>query len=294
MNSVILGWGPKYGSILPAVGFFLALAVLPVANLFFLSFMEISWIGGVVEREFVGVENYIALADDPLLKAGIVNTLILVVVATSCQVALGLALALACSSLGPSSRTYRTLFILPILIPGIIIGAIWRLMYNFQFGIINQALDAVGISGIDWLGSPSLALASVIVVDIWHWTPFSFLLLLAAVEGLPKDVSEAAKVDGATAWQEFRRVSLPLLWPAIFTTFVFRAVIAFKVFDEIFLLTSGGPGTATEVISFTIYQRFFLQDNPGYGSAISVTVIFSVALVIAIALQFRGRQDAAG
>ena len=247
MNSVSLGWGPKYGSVLPAVAVFLALAVLPVANLFFLSFMEISWTGGVMQREFVGTENYRALADDPLLKAGIVNTLILVVVATSCQVALGLALALGCSSLGTSSRTYRTLFILPILIPGIIIGAIWRLMYNFQFGIINQALD----------------------------------------------VAEAAKVDGATAWQEFRRVSLPLLWPAIFTTFVFRAVIAFKVFDEIFLLTSGGPGTATEVISFTIYQRFFLQDNPGYGSAISVTVIFSVALVIAIALQFRSRQDVA-
>ena len=293
MNSVSLGWGPKYGSVLPAVAVFLALAVLPVANLFFLSFMEISWTGGVMQREFVGTENYRALADDPLLKAGIVNTLILVVVATSCQVALGFALALGCSSLGTSSRTYRTLFILPILIPGIIIGAIWRLMYNFQFGIINQALDVVGIPAIDWLGSPSLALASVIVVDIWHWTPFSFLLLLAAVEGLPKDVSEAAKVDGATAWQEFRRVSLPLLWPAIFTTFVFRAVIAFKVFDEIFLLTSGGPGTATEVISFTIYQRFFLQDNPGYGSAISVTVIFSVALVIAIALQFRSRQDVA-
>nr|WP_306267354.1 sugar ABC transporter permease [Pararhizobium sp. IMCC3301] len=293
MSSVSLGWGPKYGSILPAVAFFLALAVLPVANLLFLSFMEISWTGGVMQREFVGTENYRALADDPLLKAGIVNTLILVVVATSCQVALGLALALGCSSLGTSSRTYRTLFILPILIPGIIIGAIWRLMYNFQFGIINQALDVVGIPAIDWLGSPHLALASVIVVDIWHWTPFSFLLLLAAVEGLPKDVSEAAKVDGATAWQEFRRVSLPLLWPAIFMTFVFRAVIAFKVFDEIFLLTSGGPGTATEVISFTIYQRFFLQDNPGYGSAISVTVIFSVALVIAIALQFRSRQDVA-
>jgi multiple sugar transport system permease protein len=283
---------PKYGSLFPAVAFFLALAALPVANLLFLSFMEISWTGGVVQREFVGLENYAALGDDPLLKAGIVNTLILVLVATSCQVALGLVLALACSSLGTGSRLYRTLFILPILIPGIIIGAIWRLMYNFQFGIINQGLDLLGIPAVDWLGSPHLALASVIVVDIWHWTPFSFLLLLAAVEGLPKDVSEAAKVDGATAWQEFRRVSLPLLWPAIVTTFIFRAVIAFKVFDEVFLLTSGGPGTATEVISFTIYQRFFLQDNPGYGSAISVAVIFSVALIIAIALQMQNRREA--
>lgn len=292
MTSVQLGWMPKYGSLFPAVVFFLALAVLPVANLIFLSFMDISWSGGVVQREFVGLENYAALGDDPLLKAGIVNTLILVVVATSCQVLLGLALAIACSSLGHGSRFYRTLFILPILIPGIIIGAIWRLMYNFQFGIINQGLDLLGIPAVDWLGSPHLALASVIVVDIWHWTPFSFLLLLAAVEGLPKDVSEAAKVDGATAWQEFRRVSLPLLWPAIFMTFIFRAVIAFKVFDEVFLLTSGGPGTATEVISFTIYQRFFLQDNPGYGSAISVAVIFSVALIIAIALQLQNRREA--
>lgn len=292
MTSVQLGWMPKYGSLFPAVVFFLALAVLPVANLIFLSFMDISWSGGVVQREFVGLENYAALGDDPLLKAGIVNTLILVVVATSCQVLLGLALAIACSSLGHGSRLYRTLFILPILIPGIIIGAIWRLMYNFQFGIINQGLDLLGIPAVDWLGSPHLALASVIVVDIWHWTPFSFLLLLAAVEGLPKDVSEAAKVDGATAWQEFRRVSLPLLWPAIFMTFIFRAVIAFKVFDEVFLLTSGGPGTATEVISFTIYQRFFLQDNPGYGSAISVAVIFSVALIIAIALQLQNRREA--
>lgn len=292
MTTVQLGWMPKYGSLFPAVAFFLALAALPVANLLFLSFMEISWTGGVVQREFVGLENYAALGDDPLLKAGIVNTLILVLVATSCQVALGLVLALACSSLGTGSRLYRTLFILPILIPGIIIGAIWRLMYNFQFGIINQGLDLLGIPAVDWLGSPHLALASVIVVDIWHWTPFSFLLLLAAVEGLPKDVSEAAKVDGATAWQEFRRVSLPLLWPAIVTTFIFRAVIAFKVFDEVFLLTSGGPGTATEVISFTIYQRFFLQDNPGYGSAISVAVIFSVALIIAIALQMQNRREA--
>lgn len=292
MTSVQLGWMPKYGSLFPAIVFFLALAVLPVANLIFLSFMDISWSGGVVQREFVGLENYAALGDDPLLKAGIVNTLILVVVATSCQVLLGLALAIACSSLGHGSRFYRTLFILPILIPGIIIGAIWRLMYNFQFGIINQGLDLLGIPAVDWLGSPHLALASVIVVDIWHWTPFSFLLLLAAVEGLPKDVSEAAKVDGATAWQEFRRVSLPLLWPAIFMTFIFRAVIAFKVFDEVFLLTSGGPGTATEVISFTIYQRFFLQDNPGYGSAISVAVIFSVALIIAIALQLQNRREA--
>jgi multiple sugar transport system permease protein len=274
----------RYLSILPAFLFLILLSALPLFNLIALSFSDVKWVDGTAQWTWVGLENYLALGSDSLFKAGILNTVILVFVATTAQVSIGLALALACSRLGRRSQAYRTLFLLPILIPGIVIGAIWRLMYNSQFGIINQMLDLVGLGGVDWLGSSSLALMSVIIVDIWHWTPFSFLLLLAAVEALPKDVSEAAQIDGASKWVEFRRISLPLLWPAIFTTFVFRAIIAFKVFDEIYLLTGGGPGTSTEVISFTIYQRFFVQDNPDYGAAMSVAVIFIIATVIAIAM----------
>ncbi len=269
---------------MPALLFLVLLSALPLFNLVALSFAEVTWEGGQVQWDWVGFDNFLALGSDTLFAAGILNTVILVICATSAQVFIGLMLALACSRLGKRSRAYRTLFLLPILIPGIIIGAIWRLMYNYQFGVVNQILDLVGLGPVDWLGSSSLALMSVIIVDIWHWTPFSFLLLLAAVEALPKDVSEAAQIDGASKWQEFRRVSLPLLWPAIFTTFVFRAIIAFKVFDEVYLLTGGGPGTSTEVISFTIYQRFFVQDNPGYGSAMSVTVIFFIATVIGVAM----------
>lgn len=282
----------RYLSLLPALLVLTVLALLPVVNLFITSFFEVSWQDGSKVMTGVGLENYLDIADDPLFKAGIVNTLILVVVATSAQILIGLALALACSKIGDGSRAYRALFILPILIPGIVIGAIWRLMYNSEFGIINLALEFVGIPGHDWLGSSYTALASVIVVDIWHWTPFSFLLLLAAVESLPSDVGEAAKVDGATGWQELRYVTLPLLWPAIVMTFLFRAVIAFKVFDEIFLLTGGGPGTSTEVISFTIFQRFFLQDKAGYGSALSVSIIFVISLIIVIALNVGRRKGA--
>ncbi len=282
----------KYLSLLPASVFLVALTLLPLANLFALSFFEVSWAGGKASWAWEGVGNYLAMGSDRQFLAGIVNTLILVLVATTLQVGIGLALALACSALGRRSGFYRTLFLLPILIPGIIIGAIWKLMYNYQFGIINQALALLGFGPMDWLGSPALALGSVIAVDVWHWTPFSFLLLLAAVESLPTDVSEAAQIDGASAWQKFRLVTLPLLWPAIFVTFGFRAVIAFKVFDEIYLLTGGGPGTATEVISFTIYQRFFVQDNAGYGAALSVALIFCVALLITLALARRSRMEA--
>lgn len=282
----------RYLSLLPASAFFFALTLLPLANLFALSFFDVTWSGGKASWTWQGLGNYLAMGADRLFHAGVVNTLVLVLVATTLQVGIGLALALACSALGRRSSIYRALFLLPILIPGIIIGAIWKLMYNYQFGIINQAVALLGFGPVDWLGSPALALGSVIAVDVWHWTPFSFLLLLAAVESLPVDVSEAAQIDGATRWQEFWSVTLPLLWPAIAITFGFRAVIAFKVFDEVYLLTGGGPGTATEVLSFTIYQRFFVQDKAGYGAALSVAVIFCVALLITLTLVRRRQAQA--
>ena len=287
MSHAIVSDRARYLSLAPTGLFFVALTLLPLANLVWLSFFHVEWSAGHQDHSFVGLANYLRLGGDSLFLAGIVNTIIFVLASTAAQVTIGLALALLCSRIGRHSRVYRTLLLLPILIPGIIIGAIWRLMYNFQFGIINQALAGFGIEPLDWLGSPSLALLSVILVDIWHWTPFSFLLLLVAVENLPGEVSEAARIDGASAWQEFRNVTLPMLLPAIAVTFAFRAVIALKVFDEIYLLTGGGPGTATEVVSFTIYQRLFVQDDIGYGSAMSVAVIFIVGIVIAAVLTRR-------
>jgi multiple sugar transport system permease protein len=131
-----------------------------------------------------------------------------------------------------------------------------------------------------------------VVVDIWHWTPFVFLLLLAGLESLPQDVYEAARIDGASAWQELRYVTLPMMLPTIAVTAVFRLIVSFKVFDEVYLLTGGGPGTATEVVSFTIYRRFFTEDRIGYGSAISVVVLFLLTLVIVLALAgLRRRRD---
>jgi multiple sugar transport system permease protein len=154
---------------------------------------------------------------------------------------------------------------------------------------VNQVTGLVGLPPHDWLGANATALFSVIMVDVWHWTPFCFLLFLAGIESLPQDVFEAARVDGATFWQELRRITLPLMMPTILVTFAFRLVLAFKVFDEVYLLTSGGPGTATEVVSFTLYQRFFTEDRIGYGSAMSVTVIFIVSILLVAALSTRQR-----
>jgi multiple sugar transport system permease protein len=209
------------------------------------------------------------------------------------QVVLGFLLALFVSKIGRGRTLYRMIFILPLLIPGIVIGAIWKLILNTDFGLLNQILEVFKIWPVDWLGDEKIALYSVVMVDVWHWTPFCFLLLLAGIESLPQDIYEQAKIDGASGLQELVRITLPLMWPAIVVTFVFRFITAFKVFDEVYLLTAGGPGTATEVLSFTIYQRFFTENRAGFGAAMSVAVIFLICLMLAVALTARRRVGSA-
>jgi multiple sugar transport system permease protein len=285
------GW--RWIAASPALGMMLLLSVLPLANLAVMSFFNVTWSGGQPVRDYVGLANYRALAADELLRAGVLNTTIFAIVAVCAQMVLGFFLALLCTKIGRGRLLYRTAFILPILIPGIVVGAIWKLMFNFEFGLINQVIEFVGLQPHEWLGSPSTALLSVILVDIWHWTPFCFLLMLAALESLPQDVYEAAKIDGASGFQELIWITLPMVWPAIMVTFVFRLVLAFKVFDEVYLLTGGGPGTATEVLSFTIYQRFFTEDRVGYGAALSIAVIFFISLLLVLALSARRARGSA-
>jgi multiple sugar transport system permease protein len=275
----------------PTVAVFAALTVLPVVGLMAMSLHDVAWVQGLARWTYVGTRHLRALPQDPLLRAGLANTVLFAVVAVAVQMTIGFALALASSKVSRGGLVYRAVFVLPILVPGIVIGAIWKLMYNYDFGVINQLIGLVGLAPREWLGQKATALLSVIVVDCWHWTPFCFLLLLAGLESLPRDVYEAARVDGAGPWGELAHVTLPLMLPAIVVTLIFRLVVAFKVFDEVFLLTGGGPGTATEVISFTIYRRFFTEDRVGHGAAISLLTLFVIALLIVLALGAARRRS---
>jgi multiple sugar transport system permease protein len=281
------GW--RWAIFSPALLLMVALSVLPLVNLFATSFYDVTWARGQAIWTLRGLANYAALPSDALFRAALLNTLLFAVGAVGGQMVLGFLLALLCSRVTRGQALYRTVFILPILIPGIVVGAIWKLMFNYDFGLINQVVGLLGIPAQDWLGTPQTALASVILVDIWHWTPFCFLLLLTGIESLPQDVYEAARIDGASIWQELRYVTLPLLLPTIIVTCAFRLMVAFKVFDEVYLLTGGGPGTATEVLSFTIYQRFFTENRVGYGAAMSVVVIFLVAMLLVLGMSARQR-----
>jgi multiple sugar transport system permease protein len=270
-------------TLMPALVLFAVVALLPIGELIAMSLSRIDWVRGVANWQFVGLDQYVRALRDPLFHAGIGNTLVFAVAAVTVQMILGFALALMTTKVQRGRTVYRTVFLLPILVPGIVIGAIWKLMYNLDFGVLNQLLDALHMQPVDWLGNQSTALLSVIAVDVWHWTPFVFLLLLAGLESLPRDAYEAAHVDGATFWQELRYITLPLMLPTVIVTLVFRIIVGVKVFDEIYLLTAGGPGTATEVVSYTIFRRFFTEGQSGYGAAMSVIVLFALALTFIVA-----------
>lgn len=277
----------------PAVLLFAALALWPVVELLRMSVHFIRWVRGQPVWNFVGLQQYADVLSDTLFRAGVANTVVFALTAVVLQILLGFVLALLTTRIIHGRLFYRVVFLLPILVPGIVIGAIWKLMYNFHFGVINQLLGLVGLPAVDWLGNVATALGSVIAVDVWHWTPFVFLLMLAGLESLPQDVYEAAKVDGASFWQELWHITLPLMLPTIVATLVFRLIVAFKVFDEIYLLTGGGPGTSTEVLSFTVYRRFFTEGLMGYGSAMSVVVLFFVSMLIVAAVLLTRRKGVA-
>ena len=251
----------------------LLLTVYPILNLIG---MSVSTIGFQAAKEiwtFTPGTNFHDLLDDDIFRISLWNTLVFAVVAVAVEIILGLTLAILVASVSRFKGLIRTVLIVPILMPPVAIGSMWKLMYSLDFGVLNQIITSLGLQPVNWLGSTSLALFSVIIVDVWHWTPFVFLILFAAVEGLPKEVIEAARIDGARNRELVFKIIIPLMKPALAVAVLFRIILAFKVFDEVFLLTSGGPGTSTEVVSLHLYKVFFEQNQMGYGALLSLAII---------------------
>ena len=282
----------RIGSLAPAVIILAALSIWPVFNLAYLSLADVQWASGAAVVEFVGWRNFHELfTGEPVFWAGVRNTIVFAICAVTLQMIFGFTMALAVRRASKLGRNVLTaIFLLPIVIPPIVIGAMWRLLLGRDFGMVNFIFASVGLPQIDWLGDPQFALMSVIIVDVWHWTPFVFLLTLAGLESLDQEVFDAAKLDVKNRWQELRYVTIPLMMPTILVTLAFRMILSFKVFDEIYLLTGGGPGTATEVINFSINRVFFAQDQVGMGSAMSLVTIIGVAAMIVCANLVVGRR----
>jgi multiple sugar transport system permease protein len=271
----------QYWTIAPLVITLLLLVAYPSVQLLRMSVSEVDIVKGQTVWTFVGAKHLETALQDPVVPVAFKNTLVFVIAVVIIETILSLLISILVSRSHHLVGLYRTVLLIPLLVPPIAIGTMWRLMYDYNYGFINQALALIGIAGPTWTASPKLAMPSIILVDLWHWTSFMFLIILAGLESQPVELNEAARVDGSTETQILRYITLPLLRPTLVTPVMMRTIFAFKVFDEIFLLTGGGPGTATEVISLYIYKVFSGQFRLGYASflALALALIISVFVI---------------
>lgn len=230
---------------------------------------------------WVGLDNYTFIATDPGFLNAMGNTITFVIGAVTLELILGLGLAILLQRLVRFQNFIRSTLLAPMFITPIAVGLMFRFLLNSELGVISHYLGEIGIS-IDWFG-PQLALFSIILIDVWQWTPFMVLMFLAGLESLPKAPFEAARIDGASAWLTFRSVTLPMLRPVITVAIIIRALDAFKVFEYVFAITRGGPGDATETIMYYIYQAGFRFFRMGEAAAAAFLLIL-VILVLVIAL----------
>jgi len=245
------------------------------------------------EPVFIGLTNFINIFSDGFFWSSVFNTFIIVVFAVLIEFVLGLCLALLMRKTFFSGQIIRSLFIIPIMIPPIIIGLDFKLLFD-TFGPVNGFLQIFGIDPVNWLGTPFWARTSVIIADVWQWTPFIFIILLAGLQSIPEELNEAAKVDGATGFNLFRFITWPLLIPSATVALAIRAIDAVKIFDVPFLLTQGGPGGATEVLSLYIYKTTFRMGTMGYGAAMALIMLIGLSLLAVLIIKIINLQNRIG
>lgn len=240
---------------------------------------------------FVGWENYRQLFADPRFWESLVLSLVYTVGTVVLQVVIGLALALLVIRMKRGQALFRMVAILPVVLSPAVVGMVWRsFMLTPEFGVIDYLAITAGLGSRNWLGDPTLAMVSVIVIHTWQWTPFAFMVLLASLASLPDDIYEAARIDRANAWQRFIRITLPLLRPAIVMVVIMRTMVALTAFAAIYTVTTGGPGTATEILNLYAYRKSFTELSLGYGATLAVALLVLTLAISALLFVIR-RKD---
>jgi multiple sugar transport system permease protein len=268
----------------PCVVYLVVFSIYPLFHSLRLSFTDLTAAGG--SGQWVGLQNYANLLADPLFWNAARNSAIMVTLAVALQVVLGVALAMFFNLQLRGSWIVRGILLLPMLMTPIVVGVMWRALLNPDWGIIDWAIRSVGLEPPDWLGSVDMAIVTLVLVDSWQWTPFVFVIVFARLQALPQDVFEAASVDGAGAWVTFRRITLPMLMPAIIFAAVFRAVDAFRSFDLIYGLSYGGPARGTTTLSFFAFQNGFQFQNYGYAAAVAYAMLIILAVGTTVMLRY--------
>ncbi len=279
----------KWAFLLPALVYLMLMAIFPLVWTLVLSLTK--WHANIMPSpEWVGLNNYkYFLFEDPRFWNAFWFTLRYVGISVTVELVIGLGLASLLSQNFRGKSFFRVVYLIPMACPPIAVAFLWRMMLHPDIGVFNSILKWIGLNGVKWTTDARIAPFTLMMVDIWEWTPFMFLALLAAFQALPVELYQAAAVDGANSWQMFRNITLPLITPVIVTISLIRAIDAFKLFELVFGITGAGPGGSTESLSFYIYLIGMKWFKLGRGSSISWLFLI-ILLILAITLISRFKR----
>jgi len=270
--------------ILPALIYLLFFVIYPLIFTLYYSFCSYTLFIG--KSTFVGVENYVKLLTLPKFWQSLSITLLFVAVCVTVEFLLGLGLALIMSQHFKGRSVFRMLFLMPMFATPAAIGAVFRCLYNYNYGWMNYFVNSLFNVKLRWLSDSLIAPFSLMIIDIWQWTPFMMLILLAGIESLPREPYEVAQLSGASSWQVFRYITLPYLRQVILVAIILRVMDAFKVFDIIWTTTQGGPGSSTDVLSLYAYRTAFMSLDIGTSSALAWIMAIVIMIIVTIFLRY--------
>jgi multiple sugar transport system permease protein len=278
----------KYWLIAPAIFLLLAIGLFPLIYSAIVSFQRITMLEE--DYSFAGFANYAQLFGDGRLWLALLHTAIITAVALPLELVFGLLMAQLFLERLPGRQIFVSLLVLPTVISPIVAGATWRLMFDNRYGPINQILGWFAGKPVAalWTVNPDLVYPGIILCEIWQWTPFMFLILLAALSNVDKSLTEAAEIDGAGYWRTFRKIVLPAIWPVMAIAILIRGLDLVRIFDIIWALTMGGPGTMTETISVYTYVQGFQQFETSYTAAMAFLVILLLTVIVTWAIRRMG------
>jgi multiple sugar transport system permease protein len=277
----------RWGFMSPAILLLLVILAYPIFYTIQISFSEMD-LSTFTATQWVGWDNYLNVIEDDRFWKSIRVTGVYLVFALPLQLVLGFGIAFLVNAEWRGRGMVRALFLIPMVVAPVVAGGVWRMMLDPLWGLANHVLGVFGVGAIDWLGDASYAMASIVIIDTWRWTPFVTLIATAALLALPREVFEAARIDGANWWTTFRYITLPLLVPVIAATFIVRWLGAVKMFDIALASTGGGPGRATNVINLFIYEEAFRSLKFAESAAMAV-IILAITMVLT-AMFLRGTQ----
>jgi multiple sugar transport system permease protein len=275
----------------PALLLLLAVTVYPFGYSVALSFQQ--WnLASFAPRKFVGLENYAAFFTDADIRHAMGRTVIYVVSCVSIEFGLGLAIAFLFDTNFKGESWIRGILILPMVMSEVVVGLIWRWIYNTEFGVLNYGMQFLGLPRMSWLTEPGLALASIVLADVWEWTPLIFLVCLAGLKAVPTDSIEAAQLDGAHWWQVQWHVALPAIKPIIISVLLLRTIDCLRFVDKVFIMTYGGPAGDTSLLAFRIYLNGFKFFQIGKTAAYSLIYLAIITVLVKLMIRVLKTKEA--